>query len=198
MDPHFSKMLATLHERFNANVTEWAELLDFFHVQALKEGDHWVKVGEKCEEFFYISEGIVRIYYIDQEGCEVNEGFYEEGKLLGPISSFVSGAPCQYFIQALEPATLVVANYPQFHAYAYDKPELLRFEITFMQSLFISNAKRDAKRLLSNGEQRYRWFCREYPHFLERIPQYHIASFLSMTPVSLSRLRKKFNENEKS
>jgi len=188
---HLSKMLTMLENQFNANLTEWEKFLDFFRLQQLEEGEHWVRVGELCEEFFYISEGIVRIYYVDQEGNEVNEGFYDEGKLLGPISSFANGAPCQYFIQAIEPCTLVVANYPQFHAYAYDKPELLRFEITFMQGLFVSNAKRDAKRLLSNGEQRYRWFCREYPHFLERIPQYHIASFLSMTPVSLSRLRKK-------
>ena len=189
-------MLATLEKRFHVNPLEWEKLLDFFHLQALKEGDHWVRAGDKCEEFFYISEGIVRIYYIDLEGHEVNEGFYDEGKLLGPISSFTNGTPCQYYIQTLEPATLVVANYPQFHAYAYDRPELLRFEITFMQSLFISNAKRDAKRLLSNGEQRYRWFCREYPHFLERIPQYHIASFLGMTPVSLSRLRKNLSKTE--
>jgi len=191
-------MLSMLEKQFNANLSEWEKFLDFFRLQHLEEAEHWVKVGELCEEFFYISEGIVRIYYIDQEGHEVNEGFYDEGKLLGPISSFANGAPCQYFIQALEPCTLVVANYPQFHTYAYDKPELLRFEITFMQGLFVSNAKRDAKRLLSNGEQRYRWFCREYPQFLDRIPQYHIASFLSMTPVSLSRLRKKFSENQKS
>ena len=160
MDPHLTKMLATLQKQFNANLSEWEKFIDFFHLQHLAEGEHWIKVGDLCEEFFYISEGIVRIYYVDHDGNEINEGFYDEGKLLGPISSFVNGSPCQYF----------------------------------MQSLFISNAKRDAKRLLSNGEQRYRWFCKEYPHFLERIPQYHIASFLSMTPVSLSRLRKKFNQ----
>ena len=144
--------------------------------------------------FFYISEGILRLYYIDHEGNEVNEGFYDEGELLGPISSFVNGSPCPYYIQALEPANLVVANYHQFHAYGFDRPEILRFEITFMHNLFVRNAKRDGKRLLGNGEQRYRWFCREYPQFLERVPQYHIASFLGMTPVSLSRLRKQINQ----
>lgn len=194
MNQHIAKMRTMLEERFNTNLAEWDRFLDFFHLQELNEGDHWVRAGEPCEEFFFISEGILRLYYVDHDGNEVNEGFYDEGEMLGPISSFVKGTPCPYYIQALEPANLVVANYNQFHAYGHDDPELLRFEITFMHELFVRNAKRDAKRLLNNGEQRYKWFCKEYPHFLERIPQYHIASFLGMTPVSLSRLRKKFAE----
>lgn len=184
------RMVESIQSLFNADFSQWPELIEFFSLQELDAGEHWVRAGDLCNDFFFISEGLVRIYYVDQEGNEVNEGFYEEGKFLGPISSFVNGSPCQYNIQAVEPCALVVANYHQFHEYALDKPEILNFEITFMQSLFISIATRDSKRMLSNGEQRYRWFCREYPHLLERIPQYHIASFLGMTPVSLSRLRK--------
>ena len=196
MDQHLVKMRATLEQRFNAEFSNWSGFAEFFHLQQLKENEHWIKAGQSCEEFFYITEGLVRIYYVDQEGNEVNEGFYEEGMLLGPISSFVSGAPCPYYIQAIEPVTLLVANYHKFHDYALDKPDILNFEITFMHSLFVSNAKRDAKRLICNGEQRYRWFYKEYNHLLERIPQYHIASFLGMTPVSLSRLKK--NQNKES
>lgn len=192
MGPHFEKMRATLERQFGAALSDWSAFSMFFHLQNLEEGDHWVRAGDRCEDFFYILNGLVRLYYVDQEGNEINEGFYEEGMLLGPISSFVSGAPCPYSIQTLEPATLLVANYPAFHGYASDKPEILNFEIRFMHSLFVGNAKRDAKRMICNGEQRYRWFCREYSHLLERIPQYHIASFLGMTPVSLSRLRKQF------
>lgn len=197
MNQHFEKMRTTLEERFHAELSDWNGFAEFFHLQQLKDNEHWIKAGQSCEEFFYIAEGLVRIYYVDQEGNEVNEGFYEEGMLLGPISSFVSGAPCPYYIQTVEPATLLVANYPKFHDYALDKPEILNFEITFMHSLFVSNAKRDAKRLICNGEQRYRWFCKEYNHLLERIPQYHIASFLGMTPVSLSRLKKNQNREGK-
>lgn len=191
-------MVDTIKSQFNADFSQWPELINFFSIQSLQEGDHWVRTGDLCGEFFFISEGIVRIYYVDQDGNEVNEGFYDEGKFLGPISSFVNGSPCQYNIQAIEPCQLVVANYQKFHQYALDKPEILNFEITFMQSLFVSNAKRDSKRMISNGEQRYKWFCRNYPHFLERIPQYHIASFLGMTPVSLSRLRKNLSKVENS
>lgn len=190
MDPHLVKMLNIFEHKFN---TQLSDCIHIFTVKHLTEGEHWIKAGDPCGEFFFISEGILRLYYIDHEGNEINEGFYDEGELLGPISSFVNGSPCPYYIQALEPASLAVANYHQFHAYGFDRPDILRFEINFMHNLFIRNAKRDGKRLLSSGEQRYRWFCREYPQFLERVPQYHIASFLGMTPVSLSRLRKQVN-----
>ncbi len=194
MEQHLEKMRRSLEQRFKAEISDWHAFNELFSLTTLKAGEHWVRAGDCCEAFFFISSGLVRIYYVDHAGNEVNEGFYDEGNLLGPISSFVSDAPCPYYIQALEDATLVEANYHAFHRYAQDKPEILNFEITFMHSLFVSNAKRDAKRLLNNGEQRYRWFYREYAHLLDRVPQYHIASFLGMTPVSLSRLRKKFSQ----
>lgn len=199
VDPHFLKMRTTLEQRFKAELSDWDGFLELFHLQFLDYGEHWVRSGERRDEFFFISEGLLRTYYVDQDGTEVNEGFYDAGMLLGPISCFISGSPCLYYIQAIEPCILVAVNYHQFHRYAQDKPAILNFEITFMQSLFVSNAKRDAKRLINNGEQRYRWFCREYAHLLERIPQYHIASFLGLTPVSLSRLRRQIgNPTQKS
>jgi CRP-like cAMP-binding protein len=187
---HFEKMKVTLQQQFSATIEDWDGYVSFFEEQALAPGEHWVKAGELCSDFFYIADGLVRLYYIDAQGNEVNEGFYEEGSLLGPISSFYEETPCPYYIQAIEPCTLLVANYQKAHAYAADKTDVLEFEIRFMHRLFVSNAKRDAKRLISNGEQRYKWFCKEYAHLLDRIPQYYIASFLGMTPVSLSRLRK--------
>lgn len=191
MDHEIAQIRMTLERRFKTSIADWPHFIELFSRETLAVGEHWVRAGERRDDFFYISDGLMRIYYVDQAGQEVNEGFYEHGMLVGPVASFVSQAPCPFFIQAMEPTTLWVAHYPRFHAFALDKPDILNFEITFMQNLFVSNAKRDAKRLLCTGEQRYLWFCREYPHLLERIPQYHIASFLGMTPVSLSRLRKR-------
>jgi CRP-like cAMP-binding protein len=190
VDQELAKFRETLGRRFSATFSDCPNFIELFSRETLLAGAHWIRAGELRNDFFFISSGLVRVYYVDLEGNELNEGFYEEGMLVGPVISFVDNTPCPFFIQAMEPATLWVAHYPRFHAFALNKPDILNFEITFMQSLFVSNAKRDAKRLLCTGEQRYLWFCREYSHLLERIPQYQIASFLGMTPVSLSRLRK--------
>lgn len=184
------KMRAALERQLKATIADWPQLIDLFACESLDTGAHWIRAGQRRQQFFYIAHGLMRIYYIDQTGKELNEGFYEEGMLLGPVTSFMNNAPCPFFIQAIEPTMLWVANYPRFHTFALDKPDLLNFEITIMHNLFLSNAKRDGKRLLGSAEQRYLWFCRDYSHLLDRLPQYHIASFLGMTPVTLSRLRK--------
>ena len=81
----------------------------------------------------------------------------------------------------------VTIKYHIYNLFNLFPPEPLIFNVTRKKEL----TRREARLLLGNAEQRYRWFCKEYPELLERIPQYHIASFLGITPVSLSRLRKK-------
>lgn len=183
----------TLEERFHACFADWPQFLQQFSRETLKEGAHWVRAGDRCSDFLLISAGLLRVYLIDQQGREITEGFYEPGMLLGPLVSMVGEGdrPCPFHVQAMAPSTLWVSNYPRFHRYAMDKPDVLNFEIAFLQDLFVRNAKRDAKRLMSNGEARYRWFLSKYSHLLDRVPLCQIASFLGMTPVSLSRLRKR-------
>lgn len=194
MTPYLQNMIVAIKENYGADFSQRPELQKFFSLKTLDSEKHWVRAGEQAYEFCFVVDGLMRVYYVDEKGQEANEGFYEEGRLLGPISSLTTGEACLYNIQALEPTTILCANYQRFHAFAQDKPDLLNFEISFLQSLYLHTAKRDAKRLLNKGEQRYRWFCREYPHLLNRLPQYHIASFLGMTAVSLSRLRQNLSQ----
>ncbi len=184
-------MKQSLETQFQVSVSGWEGFFELFSLKKLDANEDWVKAGENCQQFCFIVSGLMRIYYIDHAGNEVNEGFYEAGQLVGPISSMVSNDPCQYYIQALESSDLLVADYHKFHEVGFDQPEWLRFEIKFMQQIFLRSARRDAKLLLGSAEQRYRWFCNEHPDLLKRIPQYQIASYLGMTPVTLSRLRKK-------
>jgi CRP-like cAMP-binding protein len=152
---------------------------------------HWIQAGDVCHELCFILEGLLRVYYIDGNGNEVNQHFYQANEVIAPISAIISDEPCQYYIQILEPSQLMLADYNQLSAYGNDHPEWLRLEIKMLQRVFVKNARHEARLLLGNAEQRYKWFCKEYPELLERLPQYHIASFLGITPVSLSRLRKK-------
>ncbi len=184
-------MRNSLEERLQTPISDWAEFAGLFSLRTLRAGEPWVSAGEMCSHFCFIASGLMRVFYIDQHGHEVNEGFYPQGDLLGPISALLSGTPCQYFMEALEASELLVADYHQFHRLGYDRPEWLRFEIKLLQQLYLRAVRRDAKLLLGGAEQRYRWFCREYPDLVNRIPQYQIASYLGVTPVTLSRIRSK-------
>jgi len=172
-------------------LSDWHSFTLHFSARELQAQQHWIQAGELCTELCFILEGLIRIYYIDQAGNEVNQHFYQANEVIAPVDALVSKEPCQYFIQALEPTRLMVANYNALSEAGEDNPELLRLEIKMLQTIFIKSARREAHLLLGNADQRYRWFCKEYPELLDRIPQYHIASFLGISPVSLSRLRKK-------
>ncbi len=172
-------------------LNDWHTFTQYFSPRDLTTQQHWIQAGDTCTELCFILEGLIRIYYIDQAGNEVNQHFYQANEVIAPVDALVSKEPCQYFVQALEPTRLMVANYNELSKAAGNNPELLRLEIKMLQTIFMKSARREAQLLLGNAEQRYRWFCKEYPELLERIPQYHIASFLGITPVSLSRLRKK-------
>ncbi len=188
-------MNSVLMEQFAIDLSQWPELSAHISLLDLKESDHWFRAGDYCHDFAFITSGLLRLYYVNEEGKEVIEGFYERDRLLGPISAFVSDSPCPFYVQALEDTRLVTINHKQFTELSNRQPKLLKFQVELLQSLFLHNAKRDAKRILCNGEQRYQWFCREYPHLIDRVAQYHIASFLRMTPVNLSRLRKRLAQD---
>ena len=186
-------MFSAIQTIYKADLTIWPQLVKLIDCLVIEEGEHWFRAGDYCSEFAFIAGGLLRLYYVDEKGKELIEGFYEQDKMLGPISAFVSDSPCPFYVQALETTTLVTFNYKGFVKLADEIPELLKFQVQILQNLFLNNAKRDAKRILCDGEQRYLWFCREYPHLIDRVAQYHIASFLRMTPVTLSRLRKKLH-----
>jgi CRP-like cAMP-binding protein len=114
--------------------------------------------------------------------------------VVAPVSAIINDEPCQYFIQALEGTELMLADYKALYNTGINDPEWLRLELKMLQRVFVKSARREARLLLGNAELRYKWFCKEYPELVERLTQYHIASFLGITPVSLSRLRNKHSK----
>lgn len=188
------KLKTGFEQQFDTSISSWETIAHKFCHRQMQPLDHWIKAGDVCVELCYILEGLIRIYYIDQSGNEVNQHFYQANEVIAPVSAILSEEPCQYFIQALEPTQLMLADYNDLYTAGAENPEWLRLEIKMLQTVFVKNARREARLLLGNAEQRYRWFCKAYPELLERLPQYHIASFLGITPVSLSRLRKKAAE----
>ena len=178
-------------QQHQTTIKDWDLLAEKFHYREMDALEHWINAGDFCVELCVILEGLLRVYYIDQAGNEVNQHFYQANEVFAPISAIISNEPCQYYIQVLEPVKLMLADYNELHEVASENPDWLRLEIKMLQTVFLKNAKHEAQLLMGNGEQRFKWFRKEYPELLERLPQYHVASFLGITPVSLSRLRKK-------
>lgn len=179
--------------RYHGDLTDWQPFTDCFHLRELAEQEHWIQAGDITKQMCFIASGLLRIYYIDQAGNEVNQHFYQVDEVLAPISVMMNNEPCQYYVQALEPSTVLLADSDVLFKLGNSNVQWLRLENNIMKTVFLKTAKREAKLLLGNAEQRYKWFLKEYAELASKLPQYHIASFLGITPVSLSRLRKKIS-----
>ena len=150
--------------------------------------------GEVVSEFYYILEGLVRYFYVTAEGKEFNKAFAKENDFAGSISGFVSDIPSRFFIQAIEDTKVLVLPTSLIKE-CYDRhPSWERLGRRLAERLALQKELREASFLLDSAETRYRHFLQEFPDISSRMPQYHIASYLGITEVSLSRIRNK-NQN---
>lgn len=180
-------------KQINQPFDNWSSFSEKFKHKQLTENQHWIKAGDFCEDIGFILSGLLRVYYIDQNGNEVNQHFYQANEALAPISALVSAQPCEYYIQAIEPVDLMLSNYIDLNNTHSKNTQWLQLEVKLLQTVFIKSAKREAQLLLGNAEQRYKWFLKEFPDLNDKLTQYHIASFLGITAVSLSRLKRKMD-----
>ena len=168
---------------------ELAKLLALFRPASLRRGDHLLRAGETPRSLAFVQSGLLRLYYLDDEGREFTKSFCAEGELVAAYSALLIGQPSRLFIEALENAQLLVADYAAYTALASGHPCWALVNQRRAEALFIKKEQREAALLLDDAETRYRQFLAEHPGLEERVRQHHIASYLGITPVALSRIR---------
>jgi CRP/FNR family transcriptional regulator, anaerobic regulatory protein len=146
--------------------------------------------GQICKELGFINKGIFRIYYLS-DGKEINTHFCFENEFVVDYDSFLEQKPSRYFIQALEDAEIVVFNLQTLQNAYNLSQNWERFGRIMAEYSYKTTTKRVESFLFMDGEQRYLKLIETQPHILNRIPLYHIASYLGLERESLSRLRKK-------
>lgn len=151
-----------------------------------------VRAGEHSRHLYFIQQGLLRLYYTSAQGKERNKAFYGPGQVTGAVSAAISGSAAPFSIQALEPSVTVCADFDQLYRQSHQWPELSRLTMDLMAEAFTRNEQREAMLLTCTAEQRYQWLCAHEPELLQRLPQFHIASYIGVDAVSLSRLKRKF------
>lgn len=149
----------------------------------LQEGDVW-----KYDAF--IAKGCVRTYSIDEKGLEHIIGFAIENWWTGDRESLLSGQPSRFNIDAIEDSELVLFTHTNFEMLCKEIPELNNMVLQILQRSFIAQQNRIQAALSFTAEEKYRQFLQKYADFALRIPQSMIASYLGITPETLSRIRK--------
>ena len=160
----------------------------------LPRDDILVHAGDSSRHIYLVQSGLLRLYYTDDDGRERNKAFYGAGAITGPVSAIISGHAASFSIQALEACELLQADLEQLMQIAPSHPDVSRLVITLLSEAFMRNEQREKLLLTCNAEQRYRWLLDHQADLVERIPQYHIAAYLGVDAVSLSRLKRKLDQ----
>ncbi|MDI9340626.1 MAG: Crp/Fnr family transcriptional regulator [Sediminibacterium sp.] len=162
----------------------------FLRVRSVKNKDFLLQEGQICKELGFINGGVFRMYYLS-DGKEVNTQFSFENEFVVNYDSFLRETTSRYCIQALEDSEIVTFNLQALQNGYSRSQNWERFGRIMAERAYTLTTKRVESFMFMNAEQRYLQMMKDTPHFMERIPLYHLASYLGVERESLSRLRKK-------
>ncbi len=189
----FARFKAVVESRIAVPDSEWEFLRPQLVECWFEKNQYMVHAGEVANNFYFIVSGLVRFFYSTLDGKEFNKYFAMEDGFAGSFHSLVLGAPCGYFIQALETTNAVILPNSLMHQLYTRHPCWERMGRMTAENLVLIKEAREKELLLDSLETRYRRFLKEFPGLVNRMPQYHIASYLGVTDVALSRIRRKIN-----
>ncbi|MBC8161210.1 MAG: Crp/Fnr family transcriptional regulator [Roseiflexaceae bacterium] len=160
-----------------------------FHPRRVERGTMLLHAGDVPHTLLFVVSGLLRLFYLDTAGNEFTKSFCDTNDLVSAYSALLLGTPSRLFIDALEDTTLLVAEYSDYQALSAQHPCWARVNQKRAELLFIKKEQRESALLLDDAQTRYQQFLSEYPDLDRRVKQHHIASYLGITPVSLSRIR---------
>lgn len=173
------------------NDASWARFAGIFAPADFEQGAHLVLPGAPLHKLYFVTRGMLRFYYIDAEGREWNKSFAGEGSFAGAFSSYLLALPAPYAIEALERTQLLVAPWASVEALYDSDPSIERLGRRFAEWLAVRKELRERAFLELDATQRYQHFVADHPGLVERLPAYHVASYLGVTEVALSRIKRK-------
>lgn len=167
----------------------WDELLPLFHETTLPADEYFVRENEVARKIAFLESGVVRAFFINQEGQEYNKQFFVGPSSIGGYTSLLTGKSNLIPQQALTDCKIWSCDYRSLTE-RYDRyPDLERLARKIAEYYFLEKEKKELEIVLLDASQRYRLFQMEFPTLEQLIPQYHIASYLGISATQLSRIR---------
>ena len=182
---HLRKQLSTIHSLTDE---AWSDLEILLEPAKLVRNEYLVREGDHVHYAYILLEGVIRVFY-SSDSNEYNKTFFIPGMFPTPITALLSEAASELSFQALTPCQLIRFSYAAFRE-LFDRHRCLEsLMLRIMELEWINKERHDIRMVTNDATTNYLIFRREYPGLENLIPQYHIASYLGITPIQLSRIR---------
>jgi CRP-like cAMP-binding protein len=179
-----------LQERLAITNEQALSAVSCLKTKTFKKGQIILNAGDLKSEAYFVNSGLLRYFSIDEKGKEHIIQFAPENWMLSDRDTTVFNSPSVFYIDAIEDTEVVVVKKDFFPAMQDIIPEILQLNILMLHNSIRFMQKRINMLLSATAEERYLDFIKLYPNLTLRVPQWMIASYLGITPESLSRVRK--------
>ncbi|WP_425803211.1 Crp/Fnr family transcriptional regulator [Desulfitobacterium sp. Sab5] len=171
--------------------SEMREIMERILVSIYQKGTVLLKQGDISDKCYFVLKGCIRQYAIGDDGKETTYNFFTEGQSVILFKSYKQKVPSAYFLSCLEESTLIVGSLDSEEKMYDQFPELKNITRTMMEQNF-GQAQDDTALLMGAApEERYLRLLEKRPGLIKRVPQHQLASYLGITPESLSRIKKR-------
>ena len=184
------KMLAVLESYAPVPRSEWEKVYRLHKRINLKRDEYFLREGDVPDRIAMIVSGMFRVFFTSEDGEERTLVFRNAGRLLSGFNSYSVTGESWYSIQAIENSTLSCIMLSDYQKLQEEHGCWRAIYTRYLESIYSEKELRERDFLSLDAETRYENLLSLYPGIETRVRQYHIASFLGISPVSLSRIRK--------
>lgn len=188
----FDKLKQTLNSYYLINPITWDEFKKICTIKEIKKGDYAFDLYSKVNEISFVYKGLFRTFSLNEKGEEFTKNFFWETRFYGPMVSLLTNSEIDSSVQALENSIVVNINHDKYRELLYKYEDLKMYHILYLEKHWIMQKDNNTYSLvLEDAKKRYERFLKDFEHIIPRLSQYHIASYLGISPTHLSRIRKK-------
>lgn len=186
-----TKLINHIRKYIDLTESDKELILKYFNLIKLKKKDYLLSQGQVCRHYYFVEEGCLRMYFLRENGAEQITQFAIEDWWITDYAGLMNQYPSDYYIQAVEDSEVLSIDCLNYEKLLSEVPVLERYFRIMSQRALAASQFRLKLIFDMSKEGMYLHFKTAFPGFVQRIPQYMLASFLGLTPEYLSELRRK-------